>query len=67
MKFLSTWLKIVVDNRFVKLIKILESLHDLHDDGFGLVFRNLVLLFQIMVQIISFAIFQYSTEPKGNL
>lgn len=50
------------DGRF-DLVEVAQGADNLHDDGAGLLLCHQLVLFQVEVQVISFAELQHCTEP----
>lgn len=57
-----TRLEVVVDDGRVNLVEVLESVDNLHDDGAALLLGHQLILFQVEIQIVAFAVLQHSAE-----
>lgn len=57
-----TGLEVVVDDGRVNLVEVLESVDNLHDDGATLLLCHQLILLQVEIQIVAFAVLQHSAE-----
>lgn len=60
-----TWLKVIVDDRWLDLVEIFERMHHLHNDRTCLAFGNALVLLEIKVQIMSITILEHRAERIG--
>lgn len=52
-----------MDNGRSDLVEVLQGVDDLHDDRAALFLRHELVLLQVEVQVIAFAVFQHCAEP----
>lgn len=58
-----TRLEVVVDDGRVNLVEVLESVNDLHDDRAAFFLSHQLILLQVEVQVVAFAVLQHCAEP----
>lgn len=51
-----------MDDGWVNLVEVLESVDDLHDDGATLLLAHQLILLQVEIQVVAFAVLQHSAE-----
>lgn len=62
-----TGLEVVVDDWRADLVEVLEGVDDLHDDRAALLLRHQLILLQVEVQVIAFAVLQHCAEPAEGI
>lgn len=59
---MHTGLEVVVDDGWVNLVEVLKSVDNLHDDGATFLLGHQLILLQVEIQIVAFAVLQHSAE-----
>lgn len=55
-----------MDDGRVNLVEVLESIDNLHDNRAAFLLSHQLILLQVEVQIVAFAVLQYCAEPAGG-
>lgn len=63
---MRTRLEVVVDDGRPDLVEVLEGVDNLHDDGAALLLGHQLILLQVEVQVVAFAVLQHCAEPAGG-
>jgi len=61
-----TWFEIIVNNRWLDFVEVLESGNCLNDDGPCLLLRQKLVLLQIEVEVVTLTVAKHCTEPDTH-
>lgn len=61
-----TWFEIVVNNRWLDFVEVLESGDCLNDDGPRFLLRQKLVLLQIEVEVVTLTVAKHCTEPDTH-